>query len=33
MGNLTREHSENGSEGVELEAVDDVSEVANFYGH
>lgn len=33
MGSLTREHSENGSKGVELEAVDDVSEMANFYGH
>lgn len=33
VGNLTREHSKNGSKGVELEAVDDVSEMANFYGH
>lgn len=33
VGNVTWEHGKNGSEGIELEAVDDVAEVANFYGH
>lgn len=31
--NVTWEHSKNGCEGIELEAVDDVAKVANFYGH
>lgn len=30
---LTWEHSEYGSEGVELEAVDDVAKVTHLYGH
>lgn len=30
---LTWEHSEYGSKGVELEAVDDVAKVTHLYGH
>lgn len=33
VSSLTGENRENGGEGVELEAVDDVAEVTNFYGH